>query len=200
LDVVVETLQRSLMVTDECGLPCITVTFDLAIAKAALQIQATETPKYDHLFICFGTFHTICIMAYFKALGYFLDGLGGPEVLTERGILAPGSIYRFLKGKQFNRCSRLHQILMASFQTLHVGQFLMEDGIQTEQLIKTMATLTDNSSSDARTTVEKSPEYDDIMSRYERFEQLTLKDEHGCTAKFCLANLCVNGIYLPAFQ
>jgi hypothetical protein len=59
LDVVVETLQRSL-VAEECGLPCIPVTFDLAIAKPAQQIQAIETPKYDILFICFGAFHTIC--------------------------------------------------------------------------------------------------------------------------------------------
>jgi hypothetical protein len=37
-------------------------------------------------------------MAYFGALRYFLDVSGGPEVLNERGVLAPGSLNGFLKG------------------------------------------------------------------------------------------------------
>ncbi|CAG5019593.1 unnamed protein product [Parnassius apollo] len=42
------------------------VTYDLAIAKVAYQIQAMEKPHFDNLFIHLGPFHIM--MAYFKAI------------------------------------------------------------------------------------------------------------------------------------
>lgn len=41
------------------------VTYDLAIAKVTYQIQATEKPKFDNLFIHLVPFRIM--MAYFKA-------------------------------------------------------------------------------------------------------------------------------------
>lgn len=49
----------------------IQVTYDLAIAKIALQIQATEKPKFNNLFIHLGPFHIM--MTYFKAIGKVLN-------------------------------------------------------------------------------------------------------------------------------
>ena len=60
LDVVVETLLRSQKVASECGETYATVTYDLAIAKPALQIQAQESPRFDNVFVCLGAFH-ICM-------------------------------------------------------------------------------------------------------------------------------------------
>ena len=56
---------------------------------------------YDNVFICFGPFHIL--LAYFGGLGYILDGSGGPELLTETGVLAAGSLNGFLKGKHYTR-------------------------------------------------------------------------------------------------
>ena len=101
LDVVAETLRRTQKVAEECGDQTVVVTYDLAIAKLALQIQATEAPQYDNIFICFGPFHII--LAYFACLGHYLDGSGGAEILTETAVLAGGSLNGFLNGKHFNR-------------------------------------------------------------------------------------------------
>ena len=79
LDVVHETMTRSQKVARECGEKYTVVTYDLAIARPALQIQAQETPMFDNIFVCFGTFHTY--MAYFACLGYILESSGGPVVL-----------------------------------------------------------------------------------------------------------------------
>ena len=98
-DVIVETLKISQKVAIECGERYIVVHYDLAIAKPAMQIQFTESPKYDNVFI--GPFHIY--MAYFAVLGYYLDGSGGPEILTDSGVLAPGSLNGFLAGKHYNR-------------------------------------------------------------------------------------------------
>lgn len=101
LDVVLETMKISQKVARECGEENIIVHYDLAIAKPALQIQAAESPRFDNLFIAFGPFH-ICL-AYFGALGYIIESSGGPEILTETDVLAPGSLNGFLSGRHYNR-------------------------------------------------------------------------------------------------
>lgn len=68
LDVVRETLKRLHQVAAECHQEGIIVHYDLAIAKPALQIQCTEVPRFDNVFICFGPFHII--MAYLACLGH----------------------------------------------------------------------------------------------------------------------------------
>ena len=49
--VVAETMNKAVKVAEECGKKSISVTYDLAIAKKAMQIQTTEKPKYDVVFV-----------------------------------------------------------------------------------------------------------------------------------------------------
>ncbi len=72
-------MKRSQKVAEECGDSCAVVTYDLAVAKLAMQIQSEDSPKYDNVFVCLGAFH-IC-MAYFAAIGYVLEESGGPQAL-----------------------------------------------------------------------------------------------------------------------
>ena len=99
LDVVAETLNIAQRVA-ECDEPFIVVCYDMVIAKPALQLQATEFPKYDNIFIAVGPFHIT--MTYFGAPEHLLDGSGGPEILTECDVLAPDSLNSFLAGKHYN--------------------------------------------------------------------------------------------------
>ena len=101
LDVVLETMKTSQKVAEECGQTYIVVHYDLAIAKPALQIQSSESPRFNNLFIAFGPFH-ICL-AYLGALGHIIESSGGPEILTETDVLASGSLILFLTGKHYNR-------------------------------------------------------------------------------------------------
>nr|CAI5848989.1 unnamed protein product [Callosobruchus analis] len=64
--VVVETMKQSQQVAKECGEKYMQVTYDLAIAQIALQIQSTEKPRYNDLFIHVRSFHIM--MSYFKAI------------------------------------------------------------------------------------------------------------------------------------
>lgn len=61
--VVLETMRQGLQVSEECNETYMEITYDLAIAKVAMQIQSTEKPRFDNLFIHFGSFHIM--MAYF---------------------------------------------------------------------------------------------------------------------------------------
>ena len=101
LDVVAKTLKQSQQVAQECQQEYAIVTYDLAVAKLAMQIQLAEAPLYDNVFVCFGVFHIM--LAYFSSLGYLLDGSGGPDILTESEVLAAGSLNGFISGKHYNR-------------------------------------------------------------------------------------------------
>ena len=100
-DVVKETLERSLRLKEEIDQEYVSVTYDLAIAKPALCIQAMEAPLYDKIFIQLGPFHIL--MSFFKAVGKFISESGLPHILTGGGVLAQGSVHGFLNGTNFNR-------------------------------------------------------------------------------------------------
>ena len=98
LDVVAETLDIAQRVAEECDEPFIVVRYDLAIAKPALQLQATESSKYGNIFIALSPFH----ITYFAAARHLIDGSGGSEILTKCDVLALGSLNSFLAGKHYN--------------------------------------------------------------------------------------------------
>lgn len=77
------------------------VTYDLAITKVALQIQTTEQPKYDNIFINLGAFNIF--MAYFKIVWKCIDEYGFTYIMVESELLASGSVNGFITGKHFNR-------------------------------------------------------------------------------------------------
>ena len=54
---VAETMRRSLRVASEGQKENISVTYDLAIAKLAMHIQAEEKPTFSKIFISLGSFH-----------------------------------------------------------------------------------------------------------------------------------------------
>ena len=116
--VVAEMMRRFLEIAAEAQKNSIAVTFNLAIAKTAMQIQHEETPKYDSLFIALGSFHIE--MAFFKLLGIMIAESGGPYILKECGI----SIKSFISGLSYNKCKRMHETLAAAFEVLHFERFL----------------------------------------------------------------------------
>ena len=122
--VVKETLKRSLTIAEETSKSSIAVTFDLAIAKIAMQIQHEESPTYDKIFINLGGFHIE--MAYFNAIGKYIDESGGPYILIEAEVLASGSLKGFIKGKDYNRCKRLHPLLSATLDMDALSRELFE--------------------------------------------------------------------------
>ncbi len=98
-DVVVGCLKVSQQIANECGETSIPVNHDLAVATPALIIYNQESPLYDNIFVCFGSFHTEPV--YFGVLGYYLQGSGMEHFLGEGEVLASGSIPGFLREKHF---------------------------------------------------------------------------------------------------
>ena len=121
--IVAETMNCALKIADENERKSIAVTYDFAIAKVAMQIQATDTPKYDNLFVNLGAFHVE--MTFFKVMGKFIAESGGPYILNECDVLQKGSINGFIQGKSYNRGKRIHQLLAVAMEILHFRSFLL---------------------------------------------------------------------------
>ncbi|XP_011171576.3 uncharacterized protein LOC105204222 [Solenopsis invicta] len=180
--VVVETMKQSQRVANECGEIYMQVTYDLAIAKVALQIQRTEKPRFDNLFIHVGMFHVM--MAYFKAIGKFINNCGISTVMINSDLLASGSINGFLEGKHFNRCRRLHPIIYLAINILHFESFADSENIEiTDQVKKYLQDFIKHRSE--RPTVQNR-ELENLFDEYDDYKQKTLQGEHGKTPQFYL--------------
>ena len=86
---------------EESGKPQIAVTYDLAIAKMAMEIQREETPTYDDLFIGLGAFHIE--LSFFKVLGKYIADSGAPYIIGVNKLVEEGSLMSFLLGKNYKR-------------------------------------------------------------------------------------------------
>ena len=60
-----ETLKQLQKVAEECNKYNISVTYDLVIAKVAMQLQAEEKPTYDNVFIHLGPFSITCAFFFY---------------------------------------------------------------------------------------------------------------------------------------
>ena len=88
--VVAVTFKRSQKVAEECNKYSMSVTYDLGIAKVAMQLQAEEKPTNDNIFIHLTPFHITC--AFFSMLGKNLTESGGPHILDEAHVIEKGSL------------------------------------------------------------------------------------------------------------
>ena len=193
LDVVKDTLIRTQQVAKECHQKEIIVTYDLAIAKPALQIQSTEAPRFDNIFICFGAFHIQ--MTYFACLGHFLEASGGPQILSDNNILAQGSLNGFLSGRHFNRCKRVHSLLATAIQIMHFRQFLQQHGPLPESLMNKLNVSAHDPSPRLVKDVERSASFGTMLEEYEEFCKQTRSGHHGATAEFWMAYVDLMRIY-----
>ena len=178
-DVIKETMARSLQIANACGENFAIVSYDLLMAKQAKKIQVEETPLFDNLFIQFGQFHTMQFML--GSLSRIIEGSGGPYVLMEGGIVAPGSMNKFLKGKMFNRCRRGYQKLALSLEGLHLKQFFLDLSVKSEDVNELLQWSEKSSDTDIPSSVLQ------LMAQYDFYVDETLQGERGKTAQFWMS-------------
>ena len=174
LAVVRHTLETTQKCAEECNQEYGVVTYDLNAAKPAMQIQATECPKFDNVFIIMGAFHIE--MAYFKALGKLIAESGGPDILADAEVIAPGSLNGFTTGKHFNRCKRVRPILALAFEILHFKSFLQTCDYEEELLfllstVQASSSREDDASIDSVTSTEL---FIKCADQYEEYTSATL--------------------------
>lgn len=191
--VVHETLCLAKDISQKCNQEEIIVTYDLAIAKMAMQIQRDSSPDFDNIFINLGAFHTE--MAFFKATGKFIDSCGIMDVLVQAEVLAGGSVNGFITGKHFNRCKRIHPLISGALQTLHFKQFISENDCNCDLVYEDLVNLM-NSTNDVNEKLVLPDSLQDVLQDYKSYCDLTLTGHHGKTAQFFLQYVMFIDIFL----
>ena len=194
---VVHTMKVAQSMAKEMGKPEIAVTYDLAIAKLAMQIQAEESPKFDNLFIFLGQFHTE--MAFFNALGKFIADSGGPTILIMSEAIASGSLKGFLTGKHYNRCKRIHVIPAAAMENLLIKQFLSQ--LPSQDILYQIKDEILNIHNDPfplhdnRTSIILSREFAEFIGEYENYKENIRTGFKGLTAQYWLLYIDFVALY-----
>ena len=174
-DVVKETIVKSKRVSEDCGSTFAVITFDLAISNTAKKIQNEEPDEFKDVFVIFGAFHIEG--SIFSAIGKLIEGSGGPYLLIESDVIAPGSLSRFLKGKMYNRCRRGHIILSTALHGLHFQYFLMDTHTDidfTDELKVWLETKSD--------PLPLSPM--ELSNQYQKYVDDTFAEKRGKTVQF----------------
>ena len=106
-DVVPETMIRTMSVAKEIGQEYGIVTYDLEVALKAYSIQQIVKPLFDNLLVMLESSHMQ--PAFFRAVRNLINESRLEDIITEEDILAEGSMVGFIKGKFYNRCTRIHE-------------------------------------------------------------------------------------------
>ena len=187
-DVVKETMRRSQIVSAACHQEYTVVAYDLAVAKLAKQIQDAESPEFDKVFVMFGSFHIE--MSFFGSLGRIIEGSGGPYVMSEVNVVAPGSLNKFLKGKMYNRCRRVHILFSTALHSLHFQRFMADEEFTDE----TKAVLKQWVSSEDIDQVH--PLLETLALKYSMYCDDTMSGARGKTAQFWMSYCHLMDLYL----
>ncbi|CAH2228320.1 jg1066, partial [Pararge aegeria aegeria] len=177
---VLKTLELSQDIANECQAPYIQITYDLAIARTSYCIQAQESPRFDNIFIHLGAFHIE--LAFFNAVGTFIEDCGLSNIMTECELIANGSVSGFISGKNYNRCKRLHSLVALALQQLHFEAFLENKQLTVDESVFEYLT-TFLAHEDVSPQVQHA-ETQRLIQSYEEYTEDTLDGKHGRTAQF----------------
>ena len=170
--VVMQTLKISQEVVKECGDAFALVSYDLAVAKIARQIQLEREPEFDDCFVMFGQFYTEGSSN--SSLGKLIEGIGGSYVLSQAGIIAMGSMNKGLN----NRCRHGHTLLATAMHGLHLERFIEDTSIPKCTLID----LNYWANTDEATNQPESINY--VATQYAMYMEDTLNGEREKTAQY----------------
>ena len=173
-------MKRAQKIAEENRKQEICVTYDLAIAKIAHQLQEEEVPKFDNVFFALGGFHIE--MAAFAVFGKYIAESGGPDILNECDIIEKGFLKSFISGKGYKRTKRTHQLLALSMEILHFQSFLeSHETTETPDTIEgEIFNLETNNSCD----LNLSKELLELFKEYEEYQKKTENAIHGKTAQY----------------
>ena len=175
-------MKKSLKISSGCGKHNIAVTYDLAIAKLALQIQAEESPEFDNIFVTLGSFRIET--AFLNAFGKIVSNSGALHLLNESLVLTAGSTNGFIKGKNYNRCKRIHELLSLAFEIFHFQSYLAKIPNSDDVLDIIRSELNIIKKSKDSASQESSKELLNILSDYKNYWNESLFRMHGKTAQF----------------
>ena len=123
----------------------------------------------------------ICIYLLGKSVKVISES-GGPAMLTDSGILAQGSLRRFIECLSYNRCKRLHPMIALALETLLFRQF-MKDYENSDLVHLELKNVLLEKKEDVD-RICKSALFVELFEAFEKFKDSAESGELGRTAQF----------------
>ena len=164
---------------EESGKPQMSVTYDLAIAKMAMEIQKEETPTYDDIFIGLGAFHIE--LSFFKVLGKYIADSGAPHIIATNHLIEEGSLVSFLLATHYKRCKRVHTLLALAMEILHFAAFQVTLEENDLLVVEQLREFLEQSKEDADLVESLSDDVKALLKKYNTFTDQTRKGQQGKT-------------------
>ena len=115
---------RTMNVVNETGQEYAVVAYDCRLPWKPTQYKPSKPPLFDKLLVMLGHFYIK--LAFYGAVGAFINESGIEFILSEADILAEGWMTGFIKGKFYNRCTRVHELLANVLEQKMYERFLLE--------------------------------------------------------------------------
>ena len=109
----------------------------------------------------------------------YITESGGSHIVNETNVVANGSLNRFLLGKHYNRCKRIHPLFSAAIQLLHFEKILSNKETDLEALDLYEKHL--ENVQQANHDEDLSLELEDLLKLYSDYVNNTLNGKHGIT-------------------
>ena len=128
-----------------------------------------------------GSFHIE--FAFYGAVGTMMNDSGLEFILTEADVLAEGSIMGFIKGKFYNRCTRIHEIVANVLEQKIYSRFLLELSDEEYQFFQDVMNVIPEDQHQVEAHL-SDPIIAEHMQKYKDFLHSVMVGSHGPTAQF----------------
>jgi hypothetical protein len=120
-------------------------------------------------------------LAFYGAIGTFINESGAEHLLTESGILAEGSLMGFIRGKYYNSCVRIHDILALVMERKMYDSFLSTlDQERKDSLADLLANVPQDCSSQEQ-YLDASPIFQRHMAEFDVYFKRAINGDLGPT-------------------
>ena len=129
-----------------------------------------------------GNFHLE--LAFCGVIGTFINESGTEYLLTEYGVLDEGSLMGFIRGKYYNRCVRIHDILALVMERKIYDTFM---STLTQEMKDALNDLLSNVPQDCGTQeqfLETSPIFQQHMGEFDVYLKKAMDGDLGPTAQY----------------
>ena len=126
-------------------------------------------------------------LAFFGAVGTFLNGSGIETVLAEAGVLAEEFLIGFMKGKFYNRCQRIHELVAIALECLLFQQCMSFLSLEEQDLLLEFATTAPTASANSDKIwffCQENEEFITLCNKYNEFFDNALNKKIGKTVQY----------------
>ena len=123
-------------------------------------------------------------MALYGVFGAYIHESGTEYILTESGILAEGSLMGFIRGKFYNRCTRIHEILGIVMERKLYGQFCKTLNQETQHEMMALLQNAPDDTTVMQQYIDTNPAFDEYLKQYELYFNSVMGGALGPTAQY----------------